>query len=667
MVLGFTEQIFFHRQGRERLSLLGRIMRSTKANIVGLASPLQQAEMKSILSGTWPPLKPLPVFKYETAEYRATIDFDRKRGEWVCRKTSFPSNQVQELRGGLREITLALPHDEAEIFTEGVEPQEQELEKDANRRLQAIQEWRASYESGALYFELYELLTENQRSEIEDSLRLSLTARQLQFNAKNVANVFDVLSTAGGRFATLIELAKQNKAKQRTAPQAQAEAAVYEAESAIDHDEPVQGICSPESELVLADNDPSVCDQEAAARRTETDELPAVSIKNVLPEQEQPSMAEPMASHSAPGQFEVETSEMVDTHSVPLVELPYQEEHHAPAFTGFAAQVPAGQASADHRESSSLHIPALEISAFQVAVFAALFFSAAFAFTVGLTVGRGPLTSRLREAPKSIPAMDAKSPTVPDVADESASRISATAVTIANGSGSTSRPDEATPSKRKPEENTRDPEYFAKARSTDSDSSESTLSGKREMRLGHSGATNPGSPAPRRLTATMSAAPKLARPSTILVTRPSRASQPFRVSFPEKAIAATSSLAMSSQLSVFVFAEPALRVAHRSARLEAGDLVSLVWPRYPKPEDRYGVAETIKVCATIGQLGQVREVKFLSGSRSLLPATKAAIQQWRYRPTLLDKRPVQAQQEVTIEFRPPQFSSQVLAQHPSHN
>jgi hypothetical protein len=71
--------------------------------------------------------------------------------------------------------------------------------------------------------------------------------------------------------------------------------------------------------------------------------------------------------------------------------------------------------------------------------------------------------------------------------------------------------------------------------------------------------------------------------------------------------------------------------------------------------DRNGLAETIRVRATIGQLGQVREIKFLSGLNSLFPATKAAIRQWRYRPTLLDKRPVRSQQDVTIEFRPPQY------------
>src|SRR5580765_2023584 len=124
-----------------------------RPNIAGLASPAQQAEMKSLLAGRWPPLKPLPVFKYETEEYRASIDFDKLRGEWVCRKTSLPSNKVQELRGGLAELTMALPHGPAEMFTEcaAAGQQEQELEKLASRRLQAILEWKENYENGALY------------------------------------------------------------------------------------------------------------------------------------------------------------------------------------------------------------------------------------------------------------------------------------------------------------------------------------------------------------------------------------------------------------------------------------------------------------------------------------------------------------------------------------
>src|SRR6516162_2560860 len=258
-------------------------MRLSKGNIAGLTSSLQKVEMKSLLAGTWPPLKPLPVFKYETVECRASIEFDKKRGEWVCRRTSLPSNKIQELRGGLREITMALPAGEAETFTESADHQEQEVERDTTRRLQALHEWREKYENGALYFELRDFLSESQRTEIDDSLRLSLTARQLQFNAKNVAYVFDALSTAGGSFATLIEFAKRNKAKDATAAQAQGDEAVPETERAMNHDEQSVGLSSREFGRVLGDINPSVRDQDAAERSTDADEFPAVSIRDVFP------------------------------------------------------------------------------------------------------------------------------------------------------------------------------------------------------------------------------------------------------------------------------------------------------------------------------------------------------------------------------------------------
>jgi outer membrane biosynthesis protein TonB len=101
--------------------------------------------------------------------------------------------------------------------------------------------------------------------------------------------------------------------------------------------------------------------------------------------------------------------------------------------------------------------------------------------------------------------------------------------------------------------------------------------------------------------------------------------------------------------------------------LQAGELVSFVWPHYPRPGDRYGSAETVKVRTTIGELGQVLEVKHVSGSISLLPAAMSAIRLWRYKPTLLNRRPVQAQEDVTIEFRPPEHLPRVPTRHPSHN
>src|SRR6516225_7886913 len=668
----FLESCWFTAQGwpppaevLRRLKFVGGIMNFTKANIAGLVFARQQSEMKSILAGTWPALKPLPVFKYETVVYRATIDFDKLRGEWVCRKTFFPSNMVQELRGGLKEITRALPHDETEIPLEDSEQQEQELEKDTNRRLQAIRDWRENSESGTRYFELREYLSKSQRTEIDDSLRLSLTARQLQFNAKNVAYVFEALSTAGGRFATLIEFAKRNKAKLGAAPTIKVEGTVPEAEPPIDHFPPE--VSFRESASLLCDDILSVRDQETAEACA--DELPTLSIKNVLPEQD-PSFLPDRMEYTASRKFEIEAPEIVDENSVSLVEQLYQEDHHSPALAGLAVQARMDRSSADSTGGSSSRLPALEISVFQVTAFALLFLFSVAAFTIGLTVGRGPLGRRLLGASKATSAMDAKSPIRPEQTDASASQT-------------------PTP----PPASFNEPAGISKLDAT-AKTIESKLSAKPEVTSEHGGtigpivsapsppamsnsapslnavvpmSSAPRNPAPYGSSSTRGTAPHRSRPSTILVNVPIRGSRPFRVSFPEKAIAAKSSLAITSQLSVLLSPEPRSIEADKPTRSEAGQLVSFVWPRYPKPGDRYGRVEVIRVRATIGQFGQVREVKFLSGSRSLLPATTRAVRQWRYTPTLLDQRPVQAQQDLTIEFCPPLYSAQASGPHPPHN
>jgi hypothetical protein len=818
-----------------------------RPNVAGLKSQVQQAEMKLILAGTWPPFKPLPVFKYETDEYRAEIHFDKTRGEWVCRKTSLPSNKVQELRGGLTELTMALPHGEAEVITETVaaEQQEQELEKEANRRLQAILEWRENYENGALYSELQDYLSESQQDEIYDSIRMSLTARQLQFNPKNVASVFDALWNAGGRLATLIEIAQRIKAEREADVQAQPEAAALEAERRVPveaihptRDRRLQTRITPVSRayfelgdtnggivlniseagmavattdlLVVRDYLPRIRFQLPSSRQSieisaqivwlaeskkgagirfvdltaearnqisnwiasekpapgfegvtqapveslipaTLERFPEEPIGSVFPEQEQTS-SPGLLAHTASQASKIVTPEILDVKPPSFAEDLQEKVHHHAPVAGFGPQVRTDRvkSSAGRVEDGSSHSRVLEISGFQVAAFALVFLFAVIGLTVGLTVGRGPLGKRLRDAQKSILAVDATSPALPNRPGETTSQTStplaantfntpavnpsapeteesrsespsaqslkgppedlATHVSAtgpsstvtsrslidSDNSSGANKLDDVSSFEEKPKESTRDSESFAKVASADSNSSpttESKPSVNAEPTPGRNGSAGliarnapppaspkpahspkaigpisgaPRNPAPRRVTPATGAAPHPSPTSTILVTAPAYGRKPFRVTFPEKPIAASSSFAMTSELSVLVPPQPGPAVAHKPARLEAGELVSFVWPRYTRPGDRYGSADTVKVRATIGQLGQVLDIKLVSGSISLLPAAMSAIRLWRYRPTLLNKRPVQVQQDVTIEFRPPLYLSQVRTQHPSH-
>jgi hypothetical protein len=758
---------------------------STSPNLGGLASPVQQAEMKLLLAGRWPPLKPLPVFKYETDEYRASIDFDKTRGEWVCHKTSLPSNKVEELRGGLTEMTMALPHGHAKMPAEcaAAEKQEQELEKDATRRLQAIAEWRENYENGAFYSGLREYLSESQRDEIDDSIRLTLTARQLQFNPKNVAYVFDALSKAGGKLATLIEFAQRNKTEHGAGVPARAEATppVAECHESVEAIHPMRDrriqvrntpasrtyveLCGTNGGMVLnisetgmaiATAEPLVVDDHvqriclqlpssgqsveisaqivwlaeskksagirfvdlSAETRVQisnwiasekpdpefeglapapvesllpaaAESIPEEPVGSVFPEQEQPSSPE-LIAHTAPKTSKIETTEILEASPRSLVEDLQEKVHRHALITGFAPQVRTGRVEplADRIEDSPSRIHTLEISVFQVA--AIMFLFAVISLAFGLTVGRGPLGERLRDAQKSILGADASSPALPDPPSETTSRTSTapTANTLnspaanppaqeveeslidSHNSSGANKLDDATSSEKESKESFRESESFAKVPSTDSNLSPPIKSEPSVNPQTSHGGRQPwvnAQPAPRRTTLAPSAAPRLSSPSTVLVSGPGDGSKPFRLIFPEKPIAASSSFAMTSQLSVVVAPEPGAEVTHESARLQAGELVSFVWPRYPRPGDRYGSSETVKVRTTIGELGQVLDVNQVSGSTPLLPAAMSAIRLWRYKPTLLNRRPVQAQQDVTIEFRPPQHLRSVPTRHPSHN
>ena len=790
--------------------------KQARPNIAGLTSPVQQAELKLLLAGRWPPLKPLPVFKYETDEYRASVDFDKTRGEWVCRKTSLPSNRVQELRGGLREITMALPRGHVEVFAEcaTAEQQEQELENEANRRLQAILEWRENYGNGALYSELQDYLSESQQDEIYDSIRMTLTARQLQFNPKNVELVFDALWNAGGRLATLMEIAQRNRAEQEADAQAQAKAAALEAERQVPvdaihptRDRRLQKRTTPASLayvmfgdtnggivvnisemgmaiavadlLVVGDYLPRIRIQLPSSRQNIeisaqivwlaeskkgagirfvdltsdarnqisnwiASEKPATKIEQLptLPRHDKqhleiscpksrkifsnPSARDEEAAARYAKMFPPESTDAIHTTSVDKTKPqqgPLPIPAAAPTDTGVSmfgsaaeisicdfpqsleASIPSAPArnfppepiktflpelseglapepvaSGDRIKDSPSHFHVLEISRFQVAAFVVLF--AVIGFTAGLTVGRGPIGKRLRDGQKSIPAVDATSPPLLNHPDETTSQTSTPPVASTFLPPAVNPPESATTGSRSestpaqsfnvlPENSTTSVGPIGPSSAITAqpfaDSDNSDASPESEGSTGLIPRNAPPSPAPRRVTPATRAAPHLSSPSTIFFTGSGHGSKPFRLILPEKPIAASSTFAITSQLSVLVSPEFGPAPAHKPGLLQAGELVSFVWPRYPKLGERHGSPETVKVRTTIGEFGQVLDVKHVSGSISLLPAAISAIRQWRFEPTLLDRRPVQAQQEITIEFQPPRRLPRMPTRHLSHD
>ncbi len=71
---------------------------------------------------------------------------------------------------------------------------------------------------------------------------------------------------------------------------------------------------------------------------------------------------------------------------------------------------------------------------------------------------------------------------------------------------------------------------------------------------------------------------------------------------------------------------------------------------YPKMAKQTGAKGVVKLNATIGTDGSIKKVTVVSGHPMLTGAAVEAVKQWRYRPTLLNGQPVEAETQVLVNF-----------------
>lgn len=128
---------------------------------------------------------------------------------------------------------------------------------------------------------------------------------------------------------------------------------------------------------------------------------------------------------------------------------------------------------------------------------------------------------------------------------------------------------------------------------------------------------------------------------------------PLLLSLPERSVSASGSVAISSQRSFAVPAESSQAASPTGKNLEVGQLVNLVDPVYPPDAEQKHVEGTVKLHATIGVDGSIKDLQPLSGPPSLLPAALTAVREWRYNPTLLNGQPIETQEDISLVFRLP--------------
>lgn len=128
---------------------------------------------------------------------------------------------------------------------------------------------------------------------------------------------------------------------------------------------------------------------------------------------------------------------------------------------------------------------------------------------------------------------------------------------------------------------------------------------------------------------------------------------PLLLSLPERSVSASGSVAISSQRSFAVPAESSQAASQPEKNLQVGQLVNLVDPVYPPDAEQKHIEGTVRLHATIGVDGSIKDLQPLSGPPSLLPAALTAVREWRYNPTLLNGQPIETQEDISLVFRLP--------------
>ena len=79
-------------------------------------------------------------------------------------------------------------------------------------------------------------------------------------------------------------------------------------------------------------------------------------------------------------------------------------------------------------------------------------------------------------------------------------------------------------------------------------------------------------------------------------------------------------------------------------------LVKQVAPKYPKEAKKKHIEGVVRLNIVIDHDGKVIETNLRSGDPVLANAAVEAVREWRYKPTLLNGKPIEVQTEVDVNF-----------------
>ena len=88
----------------------------------------------------------------------------------------------------------------------------------------------------------------------------------------------------------------------------------------------------------------------------------------------------------------------------------------------------------------------------------------------------------------------------------------------------------------------------------------------------------------------------------------------------------------------------------RVSQMSLGDLIRKVQPVYPPLARSARIQGDVVLAAIISKEGTIENLRVLAGHPMLVPAALEAVRQWRYRPYLLNREPVDVETQITVRF-----------------
>ncbi|MFY9908592.1 MAG: energy transducer TonB [Candidatus Sulfotelmatobacter sp.] len=76
-------------------------------------------------------------------------------------------------------------------------------------------------------------------------------------------------------------------------------------------------------------------------------------------------------------------------------------------------------------------------------------------------------------------------------------------------------------------------------------------------------------------------------------------------------------------------------------------------PEYPAAAKASGQQGSVVLQVLIGPDGTVQDAKFMQGSFAFARTAIDAVKQWRFKPYVMNGRPVAVQSAITLKFKPP--------------